>query len=100
MCLQTLGNFVVIQLQTLGVRKFKSGNTDVNTVERRLFETPINYLNGTLTNVVKAHLQSYHEQSLSVLDNCRCLCAKAFKFQTNLVTDYVFHGKKTESSHD
>ena len=52
--------------------------------------TPIirnaDYPKVTLTNVIKAHLHSYLEKSLSSLDNGLCLCAKAFKFYTNLVT--------------
>ena len=52
--------------------------------------TPIirnaDYPNPTLTKVIKAGLHSYFEKLLSALDNGLCLCAKASKFQTNLVT--------------
>ena len=39
-----------------------------------------------MTNVIKAHLHSCLEKSLSTLDNGLCLSARAFKFQTDLVT--------------
>ena len=35
---------------------------------------------------MKAHLHFYLVKPLSALDNGLCLCAKAFKFQNNLVT--------------
>ena len=35
--------------------------------------------------MIKAHLHSYREKSISALENGLCLCAKAFKFQANLV---------------
>ena len=39
-----------------------------------------------MTYVIKAHQHSYIEKSLCALDNGPCLSAKAFKFQTNLVS--------------
>ena len=62
----------------------------VITVERRLSERYFD----------KRHKSSstfYLEKSLSALDNGLCLTAKAFKFQTNLVT---MSSRKTECSDD